>query len=137
MWYLKLRYKGFYLVPIPSYYLEDEKRGFNHVVELYNRLKLPMLNIMEKTENVKQAKLKKKDRENIKNRFKCSDLKIIKDKKILIVDDVYTTGSSVMAIIDLLKVGKPKKIEVLVMAKNILKPKNKNINHFVLVKSNT
>ena len=124
-------------MPIPSYYLEDEKRGFNHVVELYNRLKLPMLNIMEKTENVKQAKLKKKDRENIKNRFKCNDLKAIKNKKILIVDDVYTTGSSVRAIIDLLKAGKPKKIEVLVMAKNILKPKNKNINHFVLVKSNT
>ena len=39
-------------------------------------------------------------------------------KKVLVVDDVFTTGSSVRAVIDLIKQGKPKKIAVLVVAKN-------------------
>lgn len=123
LWYLKLRYKGYSIVPIPSYYLEDEKRGFNHVVEIYSRLNLPMLNIVVKTENIKQAKLKKKDREKTKNRFTIQHLELLKNKNVLVVDDVYTTGSSMKAVIELVKKGKPKNIQVLVMAKNILKPK--------------
>ena len=111
------------MVPIPSYFLDDEKRGFNHVIEIYSRLDLPILNIVKKTQNIKQAKLKKKEREKNKNRFKIEHLELLKNKKVLVVDDVYTTGSSMKTVIELVKKGKPKNIQVLVMAKNILKPK--------------
>lgn len=121
--FLKNRYKGYYIVPVPSYHLEDIKRGFNHVEEIYSRLELPMLKVLVKTKNIKQAKLRKKERMKTKNRFEIIDKNILKDKKILVVDDVYTTGSSIKAVLELVKTGKPRLIEVLVMSKNILKPK--------------
>ena len=119
--YLRSKFKGFYIIPIPSYYLDDEKRGFNHVVEIYNRLKLPMLKLLEKTSSTKQASKSKRNRMNTENYFSIHEGDALTNKKILIVDDVYTTGSSVRAAIELVKKYKPKKIEVLVMAKNIEK----------------
>lgn len=135
LWYLKLRYIGYHIIPIPSYHLDDEKRGFNHVQQLYSGLNLPMLNIVKKVKNVKQANLKKKDREKTDGRFEINDYSIIKNKKILIVDDVCTTGSSLKAIIKLVRKGKPKKIEVLVMAKNVLKPIKKEYKPFCISKN--
>ena len=123
LWYLRLKYKGFYLVPLPSYEVDDQRRGFNHVIEIYNRLNLPFLNVIKKTKESKQAKKKRKERLKAIESFGTVDIDRVKDKKILIVDDVYTTGSSVRAAITLVKQGKPKYIEVLVIAKNVLKPK--------------
>ena len=117
-WYLKFIYQGYVMVPIPSYHLEDDKRGFNHVVEIFNRLKLPMLKIIRKTKDVKQAKQHKKERLNALKNFEIIDLEKIRNKKVLIVDDVFTTGSSMRAAIELVKQGKPKQIQVLVIAKN-------------------
>ena len=82
-----------------------------------------MLKVIIKTKDHKQAKLSKKERISSQKNFDIIDLDIIKGKKILIVDDVYTTGSSMRAAIELCKRGNPKKIEVLVMSKNILKEK--------------
>ena len=119
--YLKIRYWGYVIVPLPSFEMDDKKRGFNHVYEIYSRLEKPIYNIIKKTKNVKQANLKRKDRLAAIKHFEITDSKILKDKKVLIVDDVYTTGSSVNAAITLIKQGKPKKIAVLVIAKNMLK----------------
>ena len=123
LWYLKLKYKGFYIVPLPSYEMDDKRRGFNHVVEIYNRLNLPVLKVIKKTKESKQAKKSRKERLKAIDSFGVEDIEQVKGKKILIVDDVYTTGSSVRAAITLVKRGKPKYIEVLVIAKNILKEK--------------
>ena len=119
--YLKLKFRGFYVVPIPSYYLDDEKRGFNHVVEIYNRLKLPMLKVLEKTSATKQASKSKRKRMDTSDYFAIHDGDSLTNKKILIVDDVYTTGSSVKAAISLIKKYNPKEIRVLTIAKNIEK----------------
>ena len=43
----------------------------------------------------------------------------IKGKKVLIVDDIYTTGATVFKMIEIIKEAKPKDIKVLVIAKTI------------------
>lgn len=116
--YLKVRYHGYVIVPLPSYELDDEIRGFNHVESIYNRLNLPIYKIIRKTKRVKQSDQRQKERMKIGKHFMVNDLTKIAGKKVLIVDDICTTGSSIQAAIDLLRKGKPRKIAVLVVAKN-------------------
>lgn len=110
-------YSGFTIVPVPSYKKEDEKRGFNHVVEIFSRLKLPIENVLIKTAHFKQANNKKNERKDISKflTVKCTDS--LRGKRVLIVDDVYTTGSTMKAAIQLVKSLGPKEIRVLVMSK--------------------
>lgn len=116
--FLFLKYFGYTLVPAPSSKDADETRGFNHVVEMFKPLKLKMLPCIHKTTNVKQSDLHSDERKNIKNHLIIDDVDLSK-KKILIVDDVFTTGSTVRAMIDLIKSKNPKKIKVLVMSKTM------------------
>ena len=115
--YIRYKYKGYYLLPIPSYYKDDARREFNHVIEAFNALKLPYLSIVEKKDEYKQSDQRKEDRINIKYHLKVSDLENIKNKKILLVDDVITTGSTLRACINLIKPGHPKDIKILTIAK--------------------
>ena len=121
--YLRAKYYGYVVVPIPSYFLDDQTRGFNHVVEIYSRLKLPVLKIIKKTKKEKQASKHKKERKEIGKILEIEDIESIRNKNVLLVDDVMTTGSSLLACINLLRSGKPKRIEILVIAKNVDKSK--------------
>lgn len=114
--YLSVRFYGYTLVFAPSSKEDDEERGFNHVVSIFSVLKLKTLQILHKTENIKQSDQRKSDREKIGNYLKIDDVNL-KTKKILLVDDVYTTGSTIKACIKLLKNKGAKKISVLVMSK--------------------
>ena len=116
--FLFLKYFGYVLVPAPSAKEADEERGFNHVIEIFKTLKLKMLPCVHKTTNIKQSDLSASERANIKNHLIIDDVDLTK-KKILIVDDVYTTGSTVKAMIELIKSKNPKRIKVLVMSKTI------------------
>lgn len=114
--WLRFKYSKFYIVPIPSKKSDDERRGFNQVKEIFSRLKIPFLDILKKTSDVKQTSKKFKSRLR-ETHFTITDVDIVRGKKILIVDDVFTSGASVHSAITLVRGGKPKKIEVLVMAK--------------------
>ncbi len=114
--YLRLKYRGYLLVPAPSYIDADNERGFNHVEEIFRSLKLPFLKCVHKIDNIKQADLSKTEREKIKD-FLTIDNIDLSNKKIIIVDDVFTTGSTVNSMIDLIKSKNPKKIKILVMSK--------------------
>ena len=114
--YLRLYYRGYYIVPIPSYHIDDTIREFNHVEEAFKSLNLPMLKILYKSKQYKQSDQKAKDRHLIKNYLKMSDLGVVKNKKILLVDDIVTTGSTLKAAIELIKGGKPKCIKILTLA---------------------
>jgi len=115
--YIKYIFNDYYIVPVPSYYKDDIRREFNHVIEAFRCMNLPYINIVEKIDEYKQSDQKKSNRINIKEHLKVSDLEKVKNKKILIVDDVVTTGSTLQATIDLLKEGHPKDIKILTIAK--------------------
>ena len=115
--YIRYKYAGYYLVPMPSYYKDDIRREYNHVTEAFISLKLPYLHIIEKIDEYKQSDQRYKDRINIAKHLKVSDLEKVKNKKILLIDDVVTTGSTLKAAISLLRKGHPKDIKILTIAK--------------------
>ncbi len=121
--YLKLRFFNYVLLPAPSSEISDQKRGFNHAVEMYKILDLKMLNLISKTTDVKQADLSSKERENISQFLTIKNGELLTGKNVLIVDDVFTTGSTVKAMINLAKKYNPKRIKILVLCKTVFDQK--------------
>ena len=117
--YLKWAYNDYILVPTPSSDVDDEKRGFNHVEEMFKCMKLPMKKVIKKKSNEKQSSKTSKDRLNIDNVLVCENLGLLYKKKVLIVDDIYTTGATMFKMVELVKTAQPKDIKVLVVAKTI------------------
>ena len=125
---LKMRYSGYKIIPIPSYKADDETRGFNHVVEVFKTMGLEMLPIIEKTAHFKQAEHKAKKRNEISKYLVIKDKVDLRKSRVLIVDDIYTTGSTMKAAINLVEKLDPKDIKVLVLAKTRTIPsENTNI----------
>lgn len=118
---LRLRFLGYLMVPVPSYIEDDMKRGFNHVEEIFSSFKIKSSRLLVKTSHFKQANHNSRQRKDIKSYLKLANKESLKGKRILLVDDVYTTGSTIKASIHLLETLKPKEIFVLVMAKTINK----------------
>ncbi len=118
---LKTMYKGYVVVPAPSYVVEDSNREFNHVIEIFKFLNLPIYHIVNKITPFKQAEHSKRRRVEIIDHLQVTSLSEINNKKVLIVDDVMTTGSTLKAMISLLSKGRPKIMKILVMAKRELK----------------
>ena len=116
--YLRLKFRGFIIIPAPSSKEGDEKRGFNHVVEIFSCLNLPMLRCVHKTKDIKQADLTSKQRESVGKILEIDNVDL-SNKKVLIVDDVYTTGSTIRSMINLVQSKNPKSIKVLVMSKTM------------------
>ena len=113
----RLKYHDYYVIPIPSYIKDDEARGFNHVEEIFSSLKLKVLKIIEKTDHFKQADHNKEQRAEISKHLKIIGNPDLTNKKVLLVDDVYSTGSTMKAAISLVEKLHPKKIKILVMSK--------------------
>ncbi len=67
-----------------------------------------------------QTGLDRKERiENIKKAFTVKDASIIKEKNILLVDDVYTTGATANECAKVLINGGAKKVDVLTLARAV------------------
>ncbi|MCI7814497.1 MAG: ComF family protein [Lachnospiraceae bacterium] len=97
------------VIPVPMYKKKQRKRGYNQAEllarEVAQRLELPLLcDLVVRTRDTKpQKELTGKERENnLKKAFLMVD-DAVKLRKILIVDDIYTTGSTVDAMADVLK----------------------------------
>ena len=123
---LRIYYQGYKIIPIPSYKDDDELRGFNHVVEVFKQLGIDIYPVIEKTEYFKQAEKSAKDRQSIKNYLKLNNTNSLSKNKVLIVDDIYTTGSTMRATINLVEKLNPKVIKILVLAKTKNKDNKKS-----------
>jgi len=85
---------------VPLFKTRQKQRGYNQAKELaINLSKLTNIPVCDDIIRVRdtptQTKLSRNQRqENVKNCFKVLDKTNIKDKNILIIDDVFTTGST-------------------------------------------
>lgn len=111
-----------YIIAVPMYYIKQKERGYNQAELLAEKIQEKfetryLKNCLVKIKNnKKQSTLTEKERkENVKNVYKLE--KDIFQKRILLIDDIYTTGSTVKACIKELKKGKPKTIDIFVIAK--------------------
>lgn len=109
-------YFNYLIVPVPSNIEDDAARGFNHVQEIFKYMKLPIALPIVKNIRFKQSDLSRKEREMIGNKLSLVDKNVIRGKNILLVDDVYTTGSTLKACINLLKSASPNHIKMLVIS---------------------
>lgn len=95
------KYNIDYIQPIPLHEQRQKIRGFNQsykiaqYIEVY--IQSPIIDILKREKNTSaQAQIKKKaEREyNIQNAFRCIDNSKFQGKNILLVDDLFTTGST-------------------------------------------
>ena len=114
---LKLRYRGYVLVPAPSHVSHVEKRGFDHVPLIFQGLGKGVVPLLEKTADRKQSSQNKTERTKIAAYLKLNRRADLRGKKLLFVDDVYTTGSTLRACVKLLWALHPKTVEALVLAR--------------------
>ncbi len=89
------------LVPVPLDNKKIKNRGYNQSEELAKELsgvlKIPVItNVLVKIKNTQpQMELKKEEREkNLEGAFAVKNIQTIAQRKIFLVDDVYTTGST-------------------------------------------
>jgi Predicted amidophosphoribosyltransferases len=116
--YLKRKYKDYIIVVAPSSALDNRKRGFAPMFEIASTLNLPIYSGLHKLNNYKQANVLFKERSAIKDNLGINAGKNIFNKKVVLIDDVITSGYTIKACINLLKQQNPKKIKVLIIAKN-------------------
>jgi len=117
-------YKSFpVLVPIPLHLKRLRKRGYNHsellAKGLSNSLNLKLLNILQRTKETKsQFGLKIKDRkENLKDAFLLNTKYKMPDI-VFLVDDILTTGSTLLEAAKVLKKNGAKKVWGLTLARD-------------------
>lgn len=115
---LSLYFKGYTLVAVPSFIEDDKKRGFNHVEAIFSSLSLKFVNVLEKIQNTKFRDHETTKAEDTKYVLQVNNVSKLEGKNVLLVDDVYVTGTTIKTCIDLIKQCDPKTIKVLVIAKS-------------------
>lgn len=113
------------IISVPMHKLKKSIRGYNQsellAKEIAELMELKFAkNVLIKVKNTEvQSTLTKKQRvENVKNAFSITDNTKIKDKKIILIDDIYTTGSTVNECSRILKNAGAKEICVVTIAKD-------------------
>jgi ComF family protein len=117
-------YKNFdIIIPVPMHPKKQKKRGYNQsacfgkgLAEIWQ---IPLIeNGIVKTKNtISQTKKSREERyNNMKDGFEIPNTKDIKDKNILLVDDVITTGATLEACANLLLKNGAKTVSIATIA---------------------
>ncbi len=109
------------IVFVPMTANEEKKRGYNQsellALEIGKRLNIPVLPALSKIRDTKaQKELSGKERaQNLDGAFKC-DFKEVANRKILLVDDIFTTGATANECSKVLLKAKAREVSVLTLA---------------------
>lgn len=98
------------LVPVPLHYLKFRSRGFNQAFEIARGMQsvlslpvCPIRSVVRRRHTRSQTGLKLEDRiDNIKRAFRVRDPELFEDKWTVVVDDVFTTGTTTFELANVL-----------------------------------
>lgn len=116
--------KDYIITYIPMSKASEKKRGFNQSrLMAENMARILNCSCMEILKKVKETKEQKKlgaseRKENIKDVFKIKKNTEIKDKKIILIDDVVTTGATLYEAARVLKEGGAYEVKLFTAAKS-------------------
>ena len=116
---LKKEFKDYVIVYPPSNDLEVKKRKFQHIKELAKPLCLPIYDVFYKTKDYKQSKMPFRFKKEIFSIIAFKKNKDLENKKILLIDDIFTSGNTIQACILLLQknISKIKDLKILCICK--------------------
>jgi ComF family protein len=114
------------IIPVPLHRKRLRQRGFNQV-ELLARMigryyEVPVVESLERLKNTKpQFDLPKAERlANIKGAFRVSRPKEVYNKRVLLLDDIYTTGATIAECAKTLSTAGARRIEVLTLSRAVV-----------------
>lgn len=108
------KFRHYTIVLMPSSKEKLVERGFHPVREMLKECKLPIIEPFYKSENRKQSLQSYQNRASISQVIKRNSNVILPKGRILLIDDVCTTGSTLECAYKLLQ-GHTYKVEALVM----------------------
>jgi len=124
----KNEFKDFITIPVPLYIKRLKWRGFNQSEEIAKYIssffEAPLISdvLVKNKKTLVQIELSEnKRRNNLLGVFDCQNQQKIKNKNILLIDDIYTTGSTIKECAKVLKNAGAKKIIGVVIARAIPK----------------
>ena len=113
------------IVPVPLHIKRKNRRGFNQSELLARyvskKLGFPGGNALVRIKNTKsQAQLPKSERlTNISGAFECEDEELVRKKRVILIDDVVSTGATLNEAANALKMAGAKEVWGVVVARNI------------------
>lgn len=119
--YLALFYHGYTLIPVPSSKANRARRGFNHLEAMVKDVHLAFLDALTFKEELDQKGKSRQERKKMRHNIAVK-AQIKLPEKILLFDDVLTSGNSLLAAYDALNNGK-RKIRIAVLAQVKVKDK--------------
>lgn len=113
------------IIPVPISKKRKKKRGYNQSELVANELAQKLNQdiwtdiIIKKKDNKPQSELNKLERiKNVEDIYEINKPIKVKNKKVLLLDDIYTTGSTVNEIARKLKQNQTQEIGVITLAKD-------------------
>jgi ComF family protein len=124
-WLSDIGYWNFLLVPIPLHKRREKFRGFNQAEllarEIADYFKIPVSThtLKRKLHTYPQAKIKdmEKRKMNLENIFEINSEKPVVGKTIILIDDVITTGATLIGAAKILKQSGAKEVWAITVAK--------------------
>lgn len=113
------------IIPVPIHKKRKHERGYNQSEIIAKQLakslgvELVADSLIKQKNTLQQSTLTKKQREeNVKQVYKIQNKQKIENRKIILLDDIYTTGSTAEECSKILKQNGAKEILVLTIAKD-------------------
>ena len=110
------------IIPVPLHWQERWRRSYDQTYllayEVSRMTNIPVCvdKLIKHKKIPSQTTLSGKERlKNVKGAFKINNPKILRDKKILLIDDVFTTGSTVNECTKELRKAKVRRVDVITL----------------------